>query len=200
MTFIHTVPEDEADGEVADLYDEDRQAMGYVANYTKAFSRRPQVVSAWQQLAGTIRDGMDLRRYELVTLAAARRLRSSYCSLAHGKVVLDKGLLSRDELRRTVEDHRSAGLDDVEVAVMDLADKVAADATSVTEDDIARLRDLGCSDTDILDVVLAAAARCFFSKVLDATGSQPDAAFLSSDAFDPELLAALTVGRPIAEP
>ena len=27
---------------------------------------------------------MDLRRYELATLAAARRLRSSYCSLAAG--------------------------------------------------------------------------------------------------------------------
>jgi len=198
MTFIHPVPEDEADGDVAELYGEDRQDMGYVANYTKAFSHRPQVVPAWQQLAGTIRDGMDLRRYELATIAAARRLRSSYCSLAHGKVIVDKGFLSPDELRHTVEDHRSAGLDDVDVAVMDLAEKVAADATSVTQDDIDRLRDLGCSDADVLDVILAAAARCFFSKVLDATGSQPDAAFLSVEAFDPALVEALTVGRPIA--
>jgi hypothetical protein len=31
---------------------------------------------------------MDLRRYELATVAAARRLRSSYCTLAHGPVLI----------------------------------------------------------------------------------------------------------------
>jgi len=34
---------------------------------------------------------MDVRRYEPVTLAAARRLRSSYYSLAQGKVLLELG-------------------------------------------------------------------------------------------------------------
>jgi hypothetical protein len=43
-------------------------------------------------------------------------------------------------------------------------------------------------------VVLAAAARCFFSTCLDATGTLPDTAFA---ALAPELRAALTVGRPI---
>ena len=45
--------------------------------------------------------------------------------------------------------------------------KVAADATSVEQVDIDRLRSLGLSDKDIVDVVLAASVRCFFSKVLD---------------------------------
>jgi len=45
-------------------------------------------------------------------------------------------------VRDLAVDHRTAGLDSVDVAVMDLADKVAADATSVTEGDVRRLRDL----------------------------------------------------------
>ena len=61
---------------------------------------------------------------------------------------------------------------------MDLAEKVVDDATSVTEADVQRLRDLGLTDKDVLDVVLAASARCFFSKTLDALGAEPDAAFL----------------------
>ena len=77
---------------------------------------------------------------------------------------------------------------------MEVADKVATDATAVTQADIERLRGLGLSDADILDVVLAAAARCFFSKVLDAVGCDPDAAF---NELEPELRDALTVGRPI---
>ncbi len=78
---------------------------------------------------------------------------------------------------------------------MDLADKVADDATAVTEADIDRLRALGLSDTDILDVVLTAAARCFFSTCLDALGAAPDAKYA---ALDPTVRDALTVGRPIA--
>jgi hypothetical protein len=33
---------------------------------------------------------MDLRRYELATVAAAKRLRSSYYALAHGSVLAEQ--------------------------------------------------------------------------------------------------------------
>jgi uncharacterized peroxidase-related enzyme len=136
---------------------------------------------------------MDLRRYELATLAAARRLRSTYCSMAHGSVLIDK-FLEPDDLLAIMADHHAAGLDEVDVAVMDLADKVAADATSVTEADAERLRTLGLSDGEVLEVVAAAAARCFFSKALDGLGVQPDAKYAQ---LEPRLREALTVGRPI---
>jgi hypothetical protein len=46
-----------------------------------------------------------------------------------------------------------------------------------------------------MDVVLAAAARCFFSKTLDALGVLPDASY---GELDTELREVLVVGRPIA--
>lgn len=193
MSYISTVPENEATGDVAAMYDADRAAFGHVPNFTRAFSCRPAVYAAWRGLNGTIKAGMDLRRYELVTLAAARRLRSSYCALAHGSVLLDR-FVDADALRAIVADHRAAGLDEVDVAVMDLADAVAADATSVTEEDVARLRALGLADAEIFDVVAAAAARAFFSTMLDALGADPDARF---GALEPQVRDALTVGRPI---
>ena len=48
-----------------------------------------------------------------------------------------------------------------------------------------------------MDIVLAAAARCFLSKTLDALGVLPDA-FLR-DEFTPDELELLVVGRPIAD-
>ena len=77
MAFIETIPEDSADQEVAALYEADRARLGYVANYTKTFAHHPAVYRAWGGLIGAIRAGMDLRRYVLATVAAARRLRSS---------------------------------------------------------------------------------------------------------------------------
>jgi alkylhydroperoxidase family enzyme len=145
MTFVETIPEDDASGDVNKLYEADRATFGDVPNFTKAFSLRPGVYAAWRGLNAEIKGGMDLRRYELTTLAAARRLRSSYCTLAHGSVLVDK-FLEPDALRAVVADHRTAGLDPVDVAVMDLTDKVADDASSVSEADIEGLRSLGLSD------------------------------------------------------
>ena len=85
MAFIATVGESEASDLVAEQYRAASERLGYVPNYVKAFSLRPEAYRAWGQLAASITGNMDLRRYELVTLAAALALRSSYCSLAHGK-------------------------------------------------------------------------------------------------------------------
>ncbi len=162
-------------------------------NYENAFAERPDVYAAWQQLNAAIKSHLDLRRYELVTFAAARRLRSSYCCLAHGRVLMNK---LNAPIREIAIDHHNAGLAPVEVAIMDLADKVAGDATSMSQADLQRLRDFGLADAEILDVVLAAAVRCFFSKTLDAMCVRADHEFAS---LDPAVRDVLVVGRPIAE-
>jgi uncharacterized peroxidase-related enzyme len=195
MTFIETVPEAAAPDPVAQLYESDRDAQGRVPNYTRAFSLHPELYEAWRGLNMAVKQGMDLRRYELATLAAARRLRSTYCSLAHGSVLASQ-FMPEEQLLDVVADHRNAGLDEVDVAVMDLAEKVAGDATLVGQEDVDRLRSLGLSDRDILDVVAAASVRCFFSKMLDALCAEPDSRF---EELDPPLRRALTVGRPFAE-
>jgi alkylhydroperoxidase family enzyme len=161
----------------------DRELLGYTPNFSRLFARRPAAYAAWRQLNGAIKETMDLRRYELATVAAAGELRSSYCSLAHGKVLYERfGTKPGDPVSEE------------EQAVQDLARRVAADATSVTEDDVERLRGFGLTDDEIFDVVLAAAARSFFSKTLDALGVLPDAVYreLPLDVREP-----LTVGRPI---
>jgi uncharacterized peroxidase-related enzyme len=193
MAFIDTIPPEAADGDVAAMYETDRAGWGFLPNFTRAYSHRPDVYAAWRGLNGSIKANMDERRYEIATLAAARRLRSSYCSLAHGRVLAR--LIPASVVQDIALGRPSEELDAVDTAVIDLADKVATDATSVTQGDIERLRGLGLADAEILDVVLAAAARCFFSKVLDAVGCDPDAAF---NELEPGLRDALTVGRPIA--
>ena len=194
MSYVDPVREETASAAETEAIDVDRSQLGYLPNFTGVLARRPAAYLAWKQLMGAVRDGMDLRRYELATLAAAKRLRSSYCMLAHGSVLRER-FYEPEEVRAIATDHRAAGLDATDVAVMDLAEKVAADATAITQADVDRLRDLGLSDEDVIDVVLAAALRCFFSKTLDALGVQADARFAE---LDPELRDALVVGRPIA--
>lgn len=182
--FIEPAPADEA----GDLYDRERERVGYVPNYVRAFSHRPDVYWAWRGLVSAIWGASDPRRYELATLAAAKRLRSSYCSLAHGSILAGQ-FYSADQVLNL-----PGGLDETDAAIMAFAEKVADDASSVTQEDVQRLREVGLSDAEITDVVLAVAARSFFAKALDGLGALPDAVY---GELEPELRSELTVGRPI---
>ena len=51
MAFIETVTEDTAAGPAAQLYAEDVADQGYVANYTRVFALRPEVLAGWAQMA-----------------------------------------------------------------------------------------------------------------------------------------------------
>jgi alkylhydroperoxidase family enzyme len=107
--------------------------------------------------------------------------------------VLRKNFFTTDQLLAILQDYRDAGLEPDEVAVMAFAEKLTLQAHSVTQEDIDGLHAHGLTDEEVLDVVLAAAARNFFSKTLDAVAAQPDAAYLE---LEPELREALARGRP----
>jgi alkylhydroperoxidase family enzyme len=107
--------------------------------------------------------------------------------------VLRQNGFSVEQVRALVADYRQAGLEPAEVAMMAFAQKVVLEAHAVAPEDVDALRRHGFSDTEILDITLATAMRCFFSKTLDALGARPDSAY---GALEPDLREALAVGRP----
>ena len=160
-------------------------------NYEHAFEERPDVYAAWGELLAAIKANMDLRRYELERSPRGGSTRATALSLTER--CWPSSLGSRFTRSRGII---ALGLDDLDVAVMDLAERVVDDASSIGEADLQRLHDLGLSDAEVMDVVLAAAARCFFAKTIDAMGVLPDASYRE---LAPELREVLVVGRPIAE-
>jgi uncharacterized peroxidase-related enzyme len=170
MTIVKTIPEDEATGLVAGFYADDVRDQGYVADHTKVLSANPEALAAWDALIRAIAAPMDKRRYELVTLAAALGTRSQHCRLAHGRKALR--YFDEDELVRIAEDYRSAGLTEAEVAMMRFAEKVSTASAAMTDADSLRLRELGFSDREIVDIALAAAARNYYSRAVQALGAE----------------------------
>ncbi|NUR73848.1 MAG: peroxidase-related enzyme [Hamadaea sp.] len=194
--FIETISEQAATGATAEYYQQQRDAWGFLPNYAGAFGRRPEVAQAWNTLNLAIRGGMDRRRFEIATIAAARALRSTYCTAAHSKFLRD---VCGDEasLHRIAETPDGESLDEQDRAVYRFAAKVATDATSVDQKDVDELRAVGLADGDIADVVYAAAARSFFTRVLDGLGARLDTEIV--EQFDPALYASMVVGRRAAE-
>jgi alkylhydroperoxidase family enzyme len=103
--------------------------------------------------------------------------------MAHGAVLLRSKLFTTEQLLAITTDHRNAGLPPREVAMLDVVEKIVLHAYKVTPEDIDGLRDNGFSDEEIVDIVLTAAARSFFSKTLDALGAEPDDELVADPAL-----------------
>lgn len=168
--------------------------------YERAFATRPEVYAAWRGLAGTILAGMDARLCEVATLGAARALRSTYCSLAHGAVLLERHL-DEQALLGLVDAADTGAVDEAanrDEAVAAFAARVARSGPDIDQADIDALLAHGLTEQEVLDIVLAAAARCFFSTVLDATGTLADADL--AERLGSGLTAALASGRSPRRP
>jgi uncharacterized peroxidase-related enzyme len=192
MAFIATVPPHEASGDVRAMYARQQRKFGYVPNYAKVFSHRPEIMALWADLLAGIRRHLDPRTFELATSAAAHAMGNSYCALAHGSALAK--LLPLDDVRAAFADVEPSALSPRDRAVFEFGRKVAADAAAISADDADELRRQGLSDAEVFDVAAAAAARAFFAKLLDALGAAPDSAFLD---LDEGLRRALEVGRRI---
>ena len=194
MPFIDTIPAAEAKGEVRAMYQRQQQAWGYVPDYARVFSHRPEVMARWGKMLAEIKRPVDARRLEMVTLAAAHESGHTPCSLAHGaelaKIIGKRAVIAIVE----GEDHEE--ISDAERAMIGFARQVARDASRIDAGDVRALKDIhGFSDEEIFDIAAIAASRSFFTKLLDALGSVADPAFLK---LDRDLREALVVGRPIS--
>jgi uncharacterized peroxidase-related enzyme len=192
MAFIDCVPDAEINADVQAMYARQQSFWGFVPNYARVFSHRPEVMGLWAALQSGIRRHMDKRRFELVTFAASQALRSTLCSLAHGKT-LTSWFSDEDVIaitRGEVPDSLSAA----EAAMLNFSRKVARDASSVTAADVQALKTSGFTDPEIFDIAATAAARAFWTKVVESLGVEAEPSLRDMNG---SLQKALTVGRPI---
>lgn len=194
MAFISTTRPSDASAEVLEMYERQQAHWGYIPDYAKVFSHRPEALARWGRLLAELRRPVSDYRFELVTTAAALELRHSACSLAHGNKLAE--MIGDDAVIAITEGRESEVLSDRDAAIVGYARAIIRNARKLTWGQVDALRAKhGLSDEEILDIAAIASARSFFAKVLDAVGSEPDVSFMS---MNDELRQTLTVGRPIS--
>lgn len=80
----------------------------------------------------------------------------------------------QQKARAIQDDYRTAGLEDKEIALLDVAVKLTKLPTSVTEKDIDGLRQHGFTDEQIVDAVHCISYFNFINRVLDGLGVDPE--------------------------
>lgn len=192
VMFIKTIEPDEATGDIAALYDAEKNSMGRVMQATQCWSARPDVIVPIENLLHQIRDGfsLGLLNFRLITFVAARHVPSTYCSHVYFRSL--SGMLGREQALAVKRDYRNAGLSDQQVEMLAYAEQISRDASQITEADIQRLRDVGFTDVNIADIALAASFRSFMSRYFDAVGATVEPEFLDAD---PAIREEMAVGR-----
>lgn len=156
-----------AEGPVAAMYDSDIAEDGFVFAHTQAMAVNPEAYAAFEALVHAVVPSIGVRVYEAATLGAARAIGSPHCLLAHGRRAVRIGQVDEAGLAAFGEGDDSA-FDPAEQAVIRYAERLSREPEAMTDADSQRLRDAGFSDRQIVDITLAAAARNYFSRALQA--------------------------------
>jgi uncharacterized peroxidase-related enzyme len=171
-SFLTDAPESAA---ARRLHDGDRESSGYVSNFTRLWSWRPEFLEQFVALRSGLMEGSALgdRDWAVMVAATASALGDSYCSLAWGEKL---SKLSDGETAAAVLGGvaRPDGLNDREAALGEWARQVVRDPNGAAAADVERLRAVGLGDREIFEATAFVALRLAFSTINDALGASPD--------------------------
>ena len=180
--------------DVQHLFDDDRNAVGYVTNVSRLWAYMPEALEGLSDLMGqaTLAGSLTLLQRAVLVTATASTLGDSYCSLAWGKkLAAETGPEVAAAVIRGADDE----LNPRERALAEWARAVVPDPNAIDIRDVQRLRDAGFDEAQIFAITTFVALRLAFSTVNDALGASPDPQ-LGASAPAP-VLSAVTFGRPL---
>lgn len=133
---------------------EKHSVWDYVPHVVQVYLIQAEGYAAWKARGASLQNASERRWNELATIAAAAAIRAVRRS--HRARRPPTGTDRRAELA-------IRQLDATDLAVVLFAAEVAVHTNRITEADVNRLRAMGLSDQQVLDIALAAAASCFFA-------------------------------------
>lgn len=168
--------EDELPEDLRGLFRKARERVGFVPNVFRAYSYRPERLSAWfahyRQLHEPT-ENLDAAEREMIAVAVSMANGCLYCLVAHG-AALREALGDPVLADRITLDHRRAGLDGRRSAILDYAVKVTERPLECSPEDLARLMGLGLTEREVWDVVEIASMYNFTNRMSLACGMIPN--------------------------
>jgi uncharacterized peroxidase-related enzyme len=175
------------------LYESDREGLGFVMNLSRLWARRADFLSAFSNARALLTRHSSLAPRELAVLvcATAGNLGDSYCALAWGERLASQSDAAVAAAVLAGLPH--AALTPREQALMDWTRKVVKHPNDTRPTDVEALRVAGLSDQEIFEATAFVAMRLAFSTVNDALGAAPDAELV--ERAQPKVRAAVSFGR-----
>jgi uncharacterized peroxidase-related enzyme len=153
-----------------------KDSFGFVPNFYRAQTMRPDLIDAEAQLVNAIlvREGALTRQQkEYIFLVCSAANLSTYCVTAHCEMVRMMGI-EGPEPEQIALDHTAAKIPVPLKALLNFAAKLNRQPTKITKRDIDVLRTYGYSDQQIMEAVLMVGLAKFANFVSFGLGTSPD--------------------------
>lgn len=173
MVWIETVPWAESEGTLRDSYDWQAAALGEPAEFTMLGSLYPDLVEERLKLYRVVENcpsGLDATERQAAALVTSRINGTDHCASGLRLKLESLGLAD------SVLDAIDADPSDVATGDSRLdticahAAKLTTSPEDMTEADLERLRDVGLSDLDIVDLNNMVAYYCYINRVVMGLG------------------------------
>ena len=173
MSYLREAPLDEAN---YPLFATVKSEFGFIPNFYRAQTTRPDLIEAEAQLVSAIlikERALTRQQKEYIFLVCSAANLSTYCVAVHCEMVRMLGI-DGPEPEQIAVDYTAASLPMALKALLNFAAKLNNEATKVSRNDIETLRTFGYGDEQIMEAVLVVGLAKFANFVSFGLGTVPD--------------------------
>jgi uncharacterized peroxidase-related enzyme len=166
MARVTLLEPDTTTGKAKDVFDRVKRYYGMVPALQKGLAYLPQTTDAlWSLSQATVREGSIREELKRVFFAVtSREVECRYCTAAHMLALRVKGWTA-EECVEVIDGKPSPRLTDKENAAVDFARTVGRRPAAVTDDLVDKLRAVGWTDAEIVEIVASVALMRYTSTV-----------------------------------
>jgi len=167
MAWIRVINEDEASAELEKVYDNLKDKRGEVSNIMKVHSLNPRALTNHLDLYLSLmygRTGLKRVERELIAIVVSVANNCEYCEVHHAEAV-NFYWKDIERVRKLIKDFRAVDLPKKTQRMLEYAVKLTKSPNTITEADIANLRECGFSDEDILNINLITSYFNFVNRI-----------------------------------
>src|ERR1044072_6082316 len=177
ISWFPVPDESELPEDLQGLFRKARERIGFVPNVFRAYSFRPERLSAWVAHFRSVMDGRPGRsaaEREMIAVVVSMANGCLYCLVAHGAALREAWGDPVMADRITLDWRRAEGLSERQRAICAFAERLTLRPVESAEGDLETLRAHGLSEHDAWDVIEVAAMYNFTNRLALATGEIPD--------------------------
>lgn len=172
MPWIQVLDESDAKGRLETVYSEVKARRGKISNMIRAYSLNPRALKAYSDLYVCLMIGqssLSREDRELIATAVSAINDSEYGKLHHGEA-LNYYWKNRQRIQQFMDDLSSVYFPDKTRTMLNYAIKLTKQPATIEEADVEKLREVGFSDEDILNINLIASYFNFENRVAKGLG------------------------------
>ena len=173
MSYLPRVPPDE---KTSAIFDNMKAAFGFVPNFYRAQTMRPDLIETEVQLMAAIllnEGALTRQQKEYLFLVCSAANLNTYCVTAHCEMVRMLGITG-PEPEQVAVDHAATNLPLALKALLNFARKLNDCPTKVGQHDVDGLRTFGFNDQQIMETVVVVGFAKFANFVSFGLGTVPD--------------------------